>query len=267
MPCYHPLKAFQSSPGSRLVFVKSGSPQLANWQRLFDGKSPMALQVPCGKCIGCRLEYSRDWALRCMLEASRYSPELCWFLTLTYDNEHVPLRYTQHVNVDVGSGEFLGLDSMNVALTLQPSDLHSFFNSLRKHEERLGRTGVRFFAAGEYGDLSRRPHYHAIVFNLRLDDLRPNSLMAWSIQTNGSRFPLFESPTLNSIWHRGNVCVAQCNFDTCAYVARYITKKQKGLNAKSYYDELGVHPEFSRCSRRPGTRPPCLRPGRWCGGR
>lgn len=101
--------------------------------------------IPCGKCLGCRQAQVRSWAIRLELERLYPSfgnpsddslPASCWFLTLTYDDEHLPLDA-----------------SVSVAV------LQKFVKRLRK----VFPFPVRYFACGEYGEHYQRPHYHMIV--------------------------------------------------------------------------------------------------------
>lgn len=188
------------------------------------------IEIPCGKCVECRLAHSRQWANRCMLELLDHDPAECWFLTLTYDDSH--LCYS--VNED-------GLETN----TLVPSDLQGFWKRLRSdldYHKKL--KNLRYFACGEYGTHTFRPHYHAIVYSLPLDDLE-----FWSKSKTGN--PLFRSKYLESVWKQGIVTVSPVSWETCAYTARYVMKKADGYE-KSYYTDLGLCPEYTVMSRRPG---------------
>ena len=152
MSCFHPMLAVSTglnSNGKRDIKFVSGPTE-------WESYPPNArLKIPCGRCVGCRLERSRQWANRCMLELQYH--ESSYFVTLTYDDEHVPVTYySENVDGEARSG-----------LTLRARDLQLFMKRLRKEHsyERL-----RFFACGEYGSNSYRPHYHAIIFGLTLDD-------------------------------------------------------------------------------------------------
>lgn len=209
MPCYFPLQAWRGKKdglGNRpVVWNKSSSaPNLVDAE----------LKLPCGQCIGCRLERSRQWAIRCIHEASLY--ERNCFLTLTYDNSHIP--------PDGG-------------LVLR--DFQLFMKRLRKY---AGDKKIRFFHCGEYGEKSKRPHYHACVFNFDFDDK-----WLWSVY-NKTR--LYRSPTLERLWPLGLSTVGDVTFESAAYVARYVMKKVTGASAKGYYGER--HPEYITMSRRPG---------------
>lgn len=233
--CVSPLKGFQHG------FTDAGKPryiicsynvnhiEVINKKEIkcySDFESPYAnkiikdfIEIPCNQCHECRLKYARDWANRCMLEAKNWKNN--YFVTLTYDDSFLPFTDT-------------GL------MTLKSDDLCKFLKRLRRHFEP---DIIRFYACGEYGDSTKRPHYHLILFNLNLDDL------VFYKQYNGSLY--FNSPTLEKLWPYGYVVVGACEWKSCAYVARYVMKKQKGLTS-DLYTSLGIESEFVRMSRRPG---------------
>ena len=168
MSCYHPLTAFQlginSETGKKRLAVVKGDPDIYEHSgKIYTEK----LKLPCGQCVGCRLDYAREWANRIMLEKQYYPDEECFFLTLTYNDEHLPLAY----DCDPDTGELHGC----VTSPLNPDDLRRFWMRLRK---RFSDCDIRYYACGEYGDLHYRPHYHAIVFGLRLVDVvQKNSII------------------------------------------------------------------------------------------
>lgn len=207
MPCYHPLGGYLATrvnpSGKRsVVFSPTG------------GFSDMQVSVPCGKCIGCRLERARQWAVRCMHEASLH--EANCFVTLTYSDEHLPLD---------GS--------------LRPRDFVLFMKRLRK---QFG-DGIRYFQCGEYGDKSLRPHHHAILFNFDFADKR-----VMSNPLGPSR--LYTSEVLNKLWRYGHCSVGSVSRESAGYVARYNLKKMYGPSAVDWY--AGRVPEYLTMSRRPG---------------
>lgn len=168
-----------------------------------------------------------------MLECKEW--EQNWFLTLTYNEENVV--YNAIVNTETGE--------VGEVKTLVPEHLTKFMKDLRRYfEYHFGHTGIRFYACGEYGDKTQRPHFHLIVFNLPLNDL-----VQWK-SVNGN--PYFLSETILKIWEKGHITVCNVNWETCAYVARYIMKKWKGEGAKEFYEIKGIEPEFVRMSRNPG---------------
>lgn len=206
MPCYHPLAAWKSK--SLTVNGKRGITF-----RPDDGFTDKPLELPCGRCIGCRLERSRQWAVRCMHEAK------CWedncFITLTYNEENCP-----------PSG------------SLVPRHFVLFMKKLRA---KYGK-GIRFFHCGEYGEKLMRPHHHAILFNFDFPDKKVHSVR------DGIR--LYRSDILDALWGFGFCSIGEATFESAAYVARYAMKKVYGPDAKDYY-EWKV-PEYLTMSRRPG---------------
>ncbi len=195
--------------------------------------------IPCGQCIGCRLEYSRQWAMRCTLEALQH--ECNYFLTLTYDELSVPTNPFS-VGCDPDTGEVIREGHSH---PLRPEHLTKFMKDLREYwRTHLGHDGIRFFACGEYGGKTGRPHFHIILFNCPILDM---TLYKRNFQDK----PLYNSPTIDKLWKKGYCVIAECNFDTCAYVARYIMKKQTG-DHKVMYDIMDLTPEFTRMSRMPG---------------
>ena len=180
------------------------------------------MKVPCGQCSGCRLERSRQWAVRIMHEAQMHDSSL--FLTLTYDDDHVPSD---------GS--------------LRKKDLQKFWKRLRKKVPGK----IRYYAVGEYGDNTQRPHYHACVFNVDFEDKAPISVGA----TN-----LYNSSVLDSIWKQGFTTIGELTFDSAAYVARYCMKKVTGKKAHEHYQRIDpdtgevywIEPEFQVYSNKPG---------------
>ena len=135
MPCYRPIKGYRS----RRLNAETGKRPVVFNPR--DGFYDQPVDLPCGQCIGCRLERSRQWAIRCVHEASLH--ERNCFITLTYRDECLPTN---------GS-----------------LDLDAFQKFMKRLRRRFGE-GVRFFHCGEYGENFGRPHYHAILFNLDFSD-------------------------------------------------------------------------------------------------
>lgn len=181
------------------------------------------INIPCGQCIECRMQYARQWADRCMLELLYHDSS--YFLTLTYDNEHVVWTEEGH-------------------LTLVKKDLQDFHKRLRS---RLGYP-IRYYASGEYGDTTKRPHYHDIVFGLKLDDLQ-------FYKKSETGCNLYKSEFLNAVWTNGEVIVGEVTWESCAYTARYVVKKHKGLDS-GFYEAFGIEPEFVLMSRKPGIGRP-----------
>jgi hypothetical protein len=194
-----------------------------------DGFVDLPVTVPCGRCKGCRLEYSRQWAIRCIHEASMHEKNS--FITLTYNEKHLPEN-----------------------LSLDKDELQRFFKRLRKETGQK----FRYFACGEYGSKNHRPHYHAIIFGLDfITDNPETTRRLWSKTKNGDL--LYRSPILEKTWKLGFTTVGEVTFESAAYVARYVMKKRKGdkQEVDDYYKALdtktgeihNILPEFCIMSR------------------
>lgn len=215
MACYHPLKAYRGSAG--IVFQPT---------RAFSDLP--SLELPCGRCIGCRLERSRQWAIRMMHEAALHEQNA--FITLTYDDDHLPDDYS----VDVRHWQL-------------------FFKKLksrvrRKHGASAAKS-IKFYHCGEYGERGLRPHYHAILFGYQFPDLQP-------FKRSKQGDYIYTSELLTELWERGHASTGHVTFETCAYVARYVTKKITGEPAAEHYTRTNpltgevsqVRPEYSSMS-------------------
>lgn len=233
MPCYHPLKAYSVNgvlgKNGRPLIHFFGSNEISDYDFEKGATVPGVnyLYIPCGNCIGCRLEYSRQWATRCVLEAMQYKDN--YFLTLTYDNDHLPTN-------KYGCG------------TLIKKDLQKFMKDLRRYYEfHYNFSNIRFFACGEYGssEKTHRPHFHIILFNCPIYDI------CLSGRITKSGFPELHSDIIKKIWKKGLISIAPVNFDTCAYTSRYMLKKHKGLDS-NYYEINDLGAEFTLMSRMPG---------------
>ncbi len=244
MPCYQPLKGFVLGikPNGKKDLKIYGN-KVDHIERSANGswlpavtknRSPSAyrvirdyIEIPCGRCIGCRLQKSKDWANRCMFELQYHDSS--YFVTLTYDEEHV--NHSEFVNDD---------GVITDILTCKKRDFQLFMKRLRK---AFPEQNIRYFACTEYGETTARPHCHAILFGLKLDDLRP-------IKITEMGDTLYTSDKLVSIWKNGIVSIGDVTWESCAYVARYVTKKQYGQNAEMY-ERYNIEPESCLMSLKP----------------
>ena len=238
MSCYHPFYAVElgiKDNGKRALKILDYRPNDGQTHVYVGNKSypvDKLIKLPCGQCIGCRIAYSKQWAARCMMELE--SHDSAYFVTFTYDDGHVPLSWYS----DPETGEAYQ------AMTLRKRDLQLLMKRIRRHFEN---DHIRFFASGEYGDSTFRPHYHAILFGLHLTDLVPYK----TVKEAGQYYTYYNSAELSGCWDKGFVVVGQVTYESCAYVARYVMKKLKGKEAK-FYQEHNIEPEFVNMSRRPG---------------
>lgn len=166
---------------ARCVYpITIGKPGLKRWK-----------VVPCGKCLTCRRRRQATWSFRLLHEMQQSTSAA--FLTLTYDDEHLTYG-DEHP-------------------TLVKRDFQLFMKRLRKAQSKLTNDKIVYYACGEYGARTYRPHYHAIVFNLH------PSLM-------------LDAPVSN-IWKMGHCRFDDCNIKTIQYVTKYVMKAgREPLNGK-----------------------------------
>jgi len=176
--------------------------------------------IPCGQCVGCRLERSRQWAVRLMKENKLHDRSS--FLTLTYHDDHLPKL-------------------SNGRPTLVLEDVQLFLKRLRKH---FSPHPLRYFQCGEYGELTQRPHHHMILFGEDFCKTRE------PIEKSRTGFSQYKSSLLDSLWGKGRATISEVSFESAAYVARYCLKKITGKGSMFHYS--GRKPEFVTMSRNPG---------------
>lgn len=226
MPCYHPLTGVidgekRTASGKQLIHIVSADTAA----RIEDQSS--VVKIPCGQCLGCRIDYSREWANRLILELQEHDPDDCWFVTLTYND----VSLAEQCKTEKGS------------YSLNKRDLQLFMKRLRRSIEP---SKCRFYAVGEYGGLSLRPHFHLILFNAPLAQWPMEQL-----HKSSQGYVYQSSDLLKHIWYYGyNVC-APVTWESCAYTARYMMKKLKGVES-DWYDLAGVEKPFATMSRKPG---------------
>lgn len=213
MPCYHPW-----TPPASMGLIPG-------------------IQLPCRQCIGCKLNYSTEWAARCIHETKSHFYN-CW-ITLTYDDEHLPYGgtlYRPHVTTFLRTTRKASTRIKNAGSILA---------------DRVGR--LRYFYSGEYGEKKRRPHYHLCLFGLQMSDLE------YEKQTELGH-KLYTSKLARQLWPHGDHIIGELTYETAAYTARYITKKITGQLAEKHYETIDkttgeiiqLQPEFSGMSTNPG---------------
>jgi hypothetical protein len=154
-------------------------------------------KVPCGKCPNCRKSKSNTWQFRLMQEYIRATT--MHFVTLTYNDENVPYGETEQ--------------------TLHKKDLQNFIKRLRKSLN----TKIKYYAVGEYGTKTERPHYHAIIYNI----------------------PEKETDKIAKAWGLGNTDTKKANGAMVRYCTQYLIKRIPK-------EETGRLPEFALMSKRLG---------------
>lgn len=211
--CMNPLLAIRTgeiNPDTGKEKLKLIRPFMSSIEDVKSHYGSKLVLLPCGKCPSCLKSYSFDWSNRLMAE-SLYHDQKC-FLTLTYDNEHLPKA--KKVVSDIGE--------VKMFYPLVKKDLQDFFKRLRK---ALPGVKIRYFACGEHGESIKyfdwlgRPHYHVILFGYDFPDKK---VISW----NALGQALFTSKQLADIWANGNVSIGEVTAESCGYVARYSLKKR-----------------------------------------
>lgn len=203
MNCLYPRVAYDTgrltSNGKRALTFKPP-------RNLVEAHMPSIL-VPCGKCPACLKKRRADWVSRMRLEALQHP--VSTFVTLTYNDEHCPER-------------------------LQKSDVQNFLKRLRNVPRDYGFPPfqVRYFACGEYGKRTHRPHYHLVLFGV---DLTAAEWMPYLTGFNQGK-PRYASRVLERLWPYGFNVVGSVTDSSIKYVAKYAAK---------FYERNDPYKEFS----------------------
>lgn len=269
MVCYHPLKGFilgknEKTKNDILKVVsydvnylwrrlgeetlhKSKEPVLSNGQVIVYSNFK---EIPCGKCVGCRLEYSRQWANRILLESKYHTDN--YFITLTYNDEHLPTRlYDNKITGEINA----------ISHPLVKEDVTKFIKRLRRKLDYYGYDShFKYYLCGEYGDKSARPHYHICLMGCRLDDLTFYKSSELGFNYYNSKFldscwtdstyshKEFNDETNQFVGQKGYIVVAPLTWESAAYTARYVMKKRNGKE-KDFYENNGIISEFTQMSK------------------
>lgn len=195
MSCFNPKRAwklkFNGLPQytSSITYEKQ---KKLTFKRPDNTKNYQEIEIPCGHCLGCRLDHANSWATRIICESLSHKKNC--FITLTYDNEHLNIKDNH--------------------MTLIKKDCQDFIKRLRTTTNLK----LSYFLCGEYGTKTHRPHAHAIIFGYEPDDLKLHSFSATDNK-------MFTSKKLSKVWGKGYVCVQELNYKTACYTARYVQKK------------------------------------------
>lgn len=212
-------------------------------------KAGTAQIVPCGQCLECRINYARNWACRCEVES--YYHKNNHFITLTYDDEHVPVRdvHTKEEYKGLRNPlDYYGQGKRYEALTLRLKDMQDFLKRLRKWASKHGgyedpEKGIRVFYCGEYGSTGMRPHYHLLVYGLIIPDLK--------VECRKKGYEHDSSEIIKKLWGNGLIDIGGVDYLSCQYVSRYIIKKQTGKGSDEWYEKRGLDKEFIKMSLKP----------------
>lgn len=189
MRCLNPRKVGFQSDGKTLA-----------WSYKRCDKEYAIFAIPCGKCLECRLEYARTWAVRCIHEAKMHKENS--FITLTYSNENLPRN---------GRLDYKHFQDFMKRLR---DSIYRVCSTKEEYESKR----IGYFVTGEYGERTKRPHWHAILFNWR-----PSDLVEKYTSDRGDK--VYSSSTLTEHWGNGIAEVGSVTFESAGYVARYAAKK------------------------------------------
>jgi len=158
------------------------------WSKRHFNKEYATFQLPCGKCLECRLEYARHWAIRCIHESKMHPKNS--FVTLTYSDEQLK----------------------------SPKLIYSDFQKFMKKLRKLQNDPIGVFVTGEYGEKNKRPHWHCLLFNFEPSDGKLK-------YTTPRGDKVFTSETLQRLWGKGFAEFGSVTFESAGYCARYAAKK------------------------------------------
>lgn len=202
MPCFRPVAAWQPPDGGSLQFREKADHR--------------EIEIPCGQCIGCRVQRQQMWAFRCLAEASQHRDN--WFATLTYRPEDLPV---------------------------QGSLCHRHWQLFAKRVRRsLG--SFRYLMCGEYGEQNLRPHYHALLFGLSVPDAHHFGVRRG--------YPIFRSERLTKLWGLGHVELGTVTAESARYCATYVLKDARPPEVLDEFtgELVQLTRPYGRMSLRPG---------------
>lgn len=162
-------------------------------------KKGESMDLPCGRCYDCKKTRISGWSFRLQKEYERSTEGI--FLTLTINPEHMNIS-------DKG------------LMTLRKQDVQAFMKKLRKLNQ--GRT-LKYYACGEYGGKTKRPHYHIILYNA-------------------------DPETIEKAWTKGEFHIGTLTPASCGYTLKYISKPSR----VPMWDGDDRLPEFSLMSKKLG---------------
>lgn len=181
---------------------------------LYKQYSHVYIRVPCGRCITCKIRRTKEWSLRLAMESTQWKD--IQFVTLTFSNDYV---YTENPL----TGE--------LKESLFVEDIQYYIKRVRSMLHREGfYSPIKYFAVGEYGPKTQRPHYHLLVFGV------PDNFVY----------------VLRDCWKYGFTCIKPFVPQQCNYVAGYIQKKLYGPDSKYLYQ--GINPPFNTQSQHLGEK-------------
>lgn len=185
-----------------------------SWSPKTINKEYATFQLPCGKCIECRLEYARQWAIRSIHQAQMHRDNS--FITLTYSDENLTSSKLKYIDFQLFAKRLRDKIFRDFIKVYGKQNWHSL--SKQQKKETYEPLKISIFVTGEYGDKTKRPHWHAIIFNWRPHDTKLH-------YTNHRGDKVFTSETLSTLWPSGHAEIGSVTIESAGYVARYAAKK------------------------------------------
>lgn len=250
MPCFKPIAAVQPFPGAQPLLY--GPVKTHGHLRPIHGR----IDLPCNDCIGCFRRTSLEWACRCVHEAQmhRYNA----YITLTYDDEHLPennsLQHRDYVLFMKALRNQIARHNQNLLLSPPPlrgaraggksklktilsnylqENINDASGAPQKAVAHLLPSEIKFYMAGEYGELYGRPHYHSLLFGVDFAD------KTYLGKTKAGE-KIYRSYTLEKLWPYGYSSIGAVTFNSAAYISRYIMKKRRGDGNTENYEILDL---------------------------
>lgn len=240
MSCNHKMLATRNSLTGEVKFIGAVSQFSPKRIKQLENTSPSFIhyiKLPCGRCIGCRIAKSKEWAVRIMHEA-QFS-DTCCFLTLTFDEDRL---FEWFYNKGIGEKK-ARLKAMQLLWSLDLKTYQDFMKRLRK---KVSPKKIRFFHCGEYGSKKGRPHHHAIIFGYDF----PDRVLKSYKKIKGDIINYYISDELSELWPFGFHIISEVTENSAGYCARYVTKKINGDMSDLYYN--GRKKEYITMSRNKG---------------
>lgn len=180
-------------------------------------------EVPCGKCGACLYNRTEDWTLRIIAESK--SAINSWFITLTYSDDNLPR--TEEGLISLRKKDFQDfMKVLRIKVDRMPGKKYQEQMLEQKPDKRDWRSRIRYYAVGEYGSKTFRPHYHIIAFNI------PKSIIE----------------SLDQVWKKGLIHIGSVTPNSIAYTVSYhVTTKNQEVTKDTTMEN-----EFATMSRRPG---------------
>ena len=211
MQCYSPRTVGFLSDGKTLC-----------WSPKNYSKEYSTFQLPCGKCIACRLTYAQEVSIRCVHESQMYQNNS--FVTLTYSEENLSSEKLVYKDFQDFSKRLRSKVLSEYLDTIYPGEKEKTQKNLwaqlpkeerNKHNELIK---IPILVTGEYGDIGKRPHFHALLFNWR-----PNDLVHKYCNFRGDK--VSSSKILDDLWGKGITELGDVTLQSANYCARYALKK------------------------------------------